>query len=59
MPMKVWSAEELEAMTPAERRDVFERSVVTDPTKVPPPFLARIKARTESLIAGEEGPRPD
>ena len=45
MAGKVWSAEELERMTPAEQDAVFAPSVVTDLNDVPATFLARVRAR--------------
>lgn len=50
MPEKVWTAEELERMSPAERRELFESSIVTDLAQVPEAFLSRVRDRAEKLI---------
>jgi len=54
MALKVWTAEEYERMSPAERRAVFEASIVTDLDEVPPEFLERVRARVERKIADAE-----
>jgi hypothetical protein len=43
--------DDLERMTPVERRASFEESVITDLGQVPPAFLARVRTRLEPLIA--------
>ena len=50
MPSKVWTAAELEQMTPAERKALFDASVVTDLDDVPAELLARIRARAARNI---------
>ena len=45
---KVWTAAELEQMTPAERRALFESGIVWDLDDVPPevaPLVERARAR--------------
>ena len=54
MASKVWTAAELEQMTPAERQAIFDASIVTDLDQVPPEFLARVRARAERIIAQTE-----
>ncbi|MGZ8705142.1 MAG: hypothetical protein ACXWYB_10835 [Aeromicrobium sp.] len=54
MASKVWTAAELEQMSPAERHAIFEASIVTDLDKVPPEFLERVRARVEKIIAETE-----
>lgn len=56
MERKVWTAEELTALTPAERHEIFEASIFTDLAQVPEEFLARVRARIEARIAGEDMP---
>jgi hypothetical protein len=53
---KVWTAEELEQLSPAERDEIFEASVVQDLGDVPPEFLSRVRARVEERIAATETP---
>jgi hypothetical protein len=47
---KIVTAAELEQMTPAEQQAVFDASVVTDLSQVPPEFLSRIRSRLEQHI---------
>jgi len=54
MASKVWTAAELEQMSPSERHAIFEASIVTDLDEVPPEFLARVRARVEKIIAETE-----
>jgi hypothetical protein len=53
---KVWTADELEAMSPAEQDALFNESIVTDLDTVPGEFLARVRARLADLAAGAESP---
>lgn len=50
----MWTAAELEQMSPSERHAIFEASIVTDLDEVPPEFLARVRARVEKIIAETE-----
>ena len=45
MDPKIWTAEELAGMTPAEQDAVFDRAVVTDLSEVPDRFLTRVRER--------------
>ena len=54
MSGKVVTAAELEKMTPAEQQALFERSVVTDLSQVPPEFLNRVRRRIEQHIERTE-----
>jgi len=54
MASKIWTAVELEQMSPAERKAIFDASIVTDLDQVPPEFLARVRARVEKIIAEVE-----
>lgn len=51
MERKIWTAAELEQLSPAERRRIFAESVITDLDQVDPEFRARIEARTRQLMA--------
>ena len=55
---KIWIAAELEQMTPAERHEVFESSVVTDLDQAPAELLARTRARVDRMIAEADGAHP-
>ena len=54
---KVWTAEELAALTPAEQDALFQASIVQDLSEVPEKFVARVRARLERRIAQQETPR--
>lgn len=54
MPRKVWTAAELDEMTPAEVDALFQASLVKDLDEVPPAFLARVRADVEAHIAATE-----
>jgi hypothetical protein len=47
---KVWSAAELEQLTPDERHRVINEGVVTDLEKLPPHVLARVRTRGRALL---------
>lgn len=51
---KVWTAGDLERMTPAERDAVFDSSVVTDLDAVPTAFLERVRRRAAERIEEAE-----
>lgn len=51
---KAWTAEELEAMTPAEQDAAFDASLVTDLSTVPTAFLERVRARLASRHEGAD-----
>jgi hypothetical protein len=53
---KVWSAEELLALSPAERHEIFEASIITDLDQVPEEFLARVRERFQARLAGQDMP---
>lgn len=57
MAEKVWTAEELERMTPAEQDAIFESSLVKDLDRVPPEFLARLRDRAQKRIEDAESHR--
>ena len=56
MADKVWTAAELEAMSPAEQDDLFNSSVVTNLDDVPAEYLARVRGRLADRVAGIESP---
>jgi hypothetical protein len=53
MAGKVWTAEELERMSPAEQDAVFAQSVITDLPQVPPEFLARVRSHLQDRMGGD------
>ena len=54
MASKIWTAAELEQMSPVERKAIFDASIVTDLDQVPPEFLARVRTPVEKTIAETE-----
>ena len=58
MGTRIWTAAELEQMTPAQRRSLFESSIVTDLDQAPAELVERTRARVESLIEAAEGSQP-
>jgi hypothetical protein len=54
MASKIITVEELEKLTPAERRMIFDASIVTNLDDAPPELLARTRRRVEQLIAESE-----
>ena len=54
---KVWTADELAALTPAEQDALFQASIVHDLSEVSEEFVARVRARLEQRIAQQETPR--
>jgi hypothetical protein len=57
MPRKIWTAAELDEMTPAEVDGLFKESLVTDLDEVPPEFLARVLSDVEEHIASSHSTR--
>jgi hypothetical protein len=54
MSPKVWTAAELDEMSPADVDELFEASIVRDLDDVPPEFLARVRERVQERIDAEE-----
>ena len=55
-PRKVWTAAELDEMTPVGVDTLFDKSIV-DLTEVPESCLAKVRADTEEHIALTESAR--
>lgn len=47
---KLWTAAELEALTPEERECLFAERVVKDLSQVSPEFLAKVRAKGRALL---------
>jgi len=58
MASRVWTAAELEKLTPARRHEIFEASVVNDLDQAPPELLARTRAKIERFIAEADTTQP-
>jgi len=52
---KIWSAEELEKMSPNERQSIVRAGFETDLSKVSPELLERTKRRIEAHISADQG----
>lgn len=46
----VWTAEELERLTPDERHRVVNEGIVTDLDQLPPDFVERVRHRANRLV---------
>ena len=57
MAPKVWTAAEIEKLTPAEQDALFDESIVSDLSKVPREFIAGVRARLGERIANETSDR--
>ncbi len=51
---KLWTAEDLEKLSPSERTEIVRDGIVTDIDEVPPEFLARIRANVRDHIESTE-----
>lgn len=49
-PTKIWTAAELELLSPNERAELFDAHVITDVSKVDPVFLARARRKGRALL---------
>ena len=56
MADKVWTAAELEKLSPAQRQQIFDASLVLDLDDVPPEFLDRVRDRVKDRIATTDTP---
>lgn len=52
---RIWTASELEALTPNERDAVVRSGFVTDPARVSPDLLARARHKADGRITATEG----
>jgi hypothetical protein len=51
---KVWTAEELDDLSPAERHSLFDARVVRTLDQSPPVLIARARARIEERIVNAD-----
>lgn len=52
--MKVWTADELMALTPAQRQAIFDENTSTDISDIPPDMLATARENIEAHVAQRE-----
>ena len=57
MEQKVWTAAELEKLSPAERHALFDASVVTDLDQAPKDLIERTRTRIHERITQTEAQR--
>ncbi len=57
MSQKVWTADELGAMTAAEQDVIFRNSIVSDLSAAPQEFLSRVQRRVQLRIAQSDTPQ--
>ena len=50
MARRIWSAEEFEAMTPAQQDEIFDAAIISDLDEIPTELLARVRARLQERI---------
>jgi hypothetical protein len=55
----ILTAAELDAMTPEQRKDAFEASLVTDLSQLPPDYVARLRAGAEELASRRDAAEQD
>jgi len=56
MAEKVWTADELERLAPAEQDAIFDASVVKDLAAAPPEFVERVSQRAKERIGQRDLP---
>jgi hypothetical protein len=59
MARRLWTAAEMEKLSREEQQAVFDESIVTDLSEVPPEFLDQVRADAERLIASRESQHTD
>lgn len=55
---RIWTAAELEALTPNERDAVIRSGFVTDPDKIPADLIERARSKAYVRIAVAESSQP-
>jgi len=53
-PKELWTAAELEKLSPDEREEIIRSGIVSDLTDVPEAFLQRVQANVRDHIASTE-----
>jgi hypothetical protein len=54
---KLTTVEDLERMTPAERHQNFQGSIIRDLSEVPEEYLARVRERFAPIVAERDAQR--
>ncbi len=56
---KIWTADELLALSPEERQRLFQERLITDLDRVPPHVLEKVRTFIREHIAENETTDPD
>ena len=58
---RIWTAAELERLTPEERQRLLDERVITDLSELSPEFVAKVRAKGRALLEarGIIAPQPD
>ena len=51
---KLWTADELEQLPPAERTEIIRAGIISDLTRVPDAFLERVRSNVRNHIETTE-----
>jgi hypothetical protein len=54
MTSRIWTAAELDKMTPVERQAVFDASIITDLADCPEDLLQKTRARASQIMGAAE-----
>jgi hypothetical protein len=54
MAQRIWRASEFDGMTPADRAEIFESSIVYKLDEAPAELIERARARLVASMIGEE-----
>lgn len=57
MARKIWTAAEIEKLSPQEQQAIFDDAVVRDISEVPPEFLDRIRAKLAARASEADTPK--
>lgn len=58
---RIWTAAELERLTPEERQRLLDERVIIDLSELSPEFVARVRTKGRALLEGRGiiAPQPD
>lgn len=52
---RIWSAEDLLAMSPDERDRVIRAGIITDPSRIPDSVIQHARRKADARVAATEG----
>ncbi len=56
---RIWTAADLEVLSPDDRQRLFNAQVVSDLSTVDPVFLGRVRAKSKTLLEAREVIEPE